>query len=77
MRNWRGEFAALAELLDESRQVFEGFGYVVLAVETNIGVVHLALLSLRWGAKNQTPSSLVVSRAGERMVSAHRQLGNP
>jgi hypothetical protein len=74
MRNWRGEFAALAKLPEDIRQVFEGFGHGCLAAGTNIRVVHAAMMSLRWSAKNQTPSSLVVSRAGERMVSAYMQL---
>jgi hypothetical protein len=40
-RNWRSEFAATAELPEEIRRVFEGFGYGCLAAETNIGVVHV------------------------------------
>jgi hypothetical protein len=31
----------MAELPEEIRQVFEGFGYGCLAAETNIGVVHI------------------------------------
>jgi len=40
-RNWRSEFAAMAELPEEIRQVFERFGHGCLAAETNIGVVHV------------------------------------
>jgi hypothetical protein len=40
-RNWCSEFAAMDELPEEIRQVFEGSGYGCLAAETNIGVVHV------------------------------------
>jgi hypothetical protein len=40
-RNWHSEFAAMAELPEEIRQVFEGFGYGCLAAETNAGIVHV------------------------------------
>jgi hypothetical protein len=47
-RNWRSEFAAMAELPEEIRQVFEGFGYGCLAAETCIGVIHIIRPPLRW-----------------------------
>jgi hypothetical protein len=47
-RNWRSDFAAIAELPEEIRQVFEGFGYGCLAAETNTRVVHVIRPSLRW-----------------------------
>jgi len=69
-----GASSLLAGRPDEIRQVFEGFGHGCLAAGTNIGVFHSALLSLRWGAKSQTPSDLAVSRRGGRMVGAQTQL---
>jgi hypothetical protein len=40
-RSWRSDFAAMDELPEEIRQVFDGFSYGCLAAETNIGVVHV------------------------------------
>jgi hypothetical protein len=40
-RNWCSEFAPMAKLPEEIRQVFEGLGYGCLAAETNIGVIHV------------------------------------
>jgi hypothetical protein len=40
-RAWTSRFAAPNELLPEVRQVFEQSGYGSLAVETNVGVVHV------------------------------------
>jgi hypothetical protein len=38
---WRSEFAPMAELPVEIREVFENAGYGCLAAESNIGVVHI------------------------------------
>jgi hypothetical protein len=48
-RNWRSEFPTRAELREEIRQLFAGFGHGCLAAETNIGVVHVcdAIYALR------------------------------
>ena len=40
-RAWCSQFAPLAELPEEIREVFERTGYGCLAAETNIGVVHV------------------------------------
>jgi hypothetical protein len=40
-RLWCSQFAPLAELPGEIREVFEGTGYGCLAAETNVGVVHV------------------------------------
>ena len=41
VRAWRSEFTTPRELSPELREVFEKTGYGSLAVETNIGVVHV------------------------------------
>ncbi|MCJ7624788.1 MAG: hypothetical protein MUO76_14905 [Anaerolineaceae bacterium] len=41
MRLWQIQIAPQAELPWEIREVFENFGFGCLAVETNIGVVHV------------------------------------
>ncbi|MGD8969609.1 MAG: hypothetical protein PVI07_19050 [Anaerolineae bacterium] len=38
----------MTELPEEIRRVFEEFGYVCLAAETNIGVVHIIRPPLPW-----------------------------
>ena len=40
-RTWCSQFAPLDELPGEIREVFERTGYGCLAVETNIGVIHV------------------------------------
>jgi hypothetical protein len=38
---WHSEFATPNWLIPEIREVFENMGYGSLAVETNIGIVHI------------------------------------
>ena len=42
---WHSEFATPNELIPEIREAFENLGYGSLAVETNVGIVHICRAS--------------------------------